>query len=456
MTFKNNTIAILSFLAIFPASAAALTQSVYVNSTYTLKNADTHTFDKDAFRTLQAAINAVAENGTIFVAPGIYRERISITKPLSLICDPYALHGGSPALVVIDGGISTTTGTITVRGSRGAIDVTIRDCSIRGGGSGINVLENAVMTIDHNTISGYYKNGIAFGPVLLPGYGGVSGTISNNLIIGKGPIKAITQNGIQISEKNTSIITGNTILNHIYTVPGNHWATGILVHRSDGITIASNTLQFNEAGINIKQSSNSLIADNLITGNSYSRAGIMLSDYNEKQYPATGNKVLRNTIVGGFNGIWTSYVSGNIYAHNLIVNPSGNGIYTWETGENIFTENVISGTQASSRNTKAFTLAEKTANSIEEIVKKIPTKGIVLGASTYAFLNTLQSGDNNNDVFHLQLLLIEEGILTQKATGYFGQATKNALMELQKKYNVPMSGIVDKETLTILNNKSTQ
>lgn len=48
------------------------------------------------FKTIGAAVAAASANDTITVAPGVYKEFVTITKPLSLI-------GENPATTVIDG-----------------------------------------------------------------------------------------------------------------------------------------------------------------------------------------------------------------------------------------------------------------------------------------------------------------------------------------------------------------
>jgi len=71
---------------------AAPTQ-VYVNAAYTAENSRTHTFAVDAFATIQAGIDAVEPDGTVFVSAGSYAERLVIAKSLSLFG---AQHGVDP------------------------------------------------------------------------------------------------------------------------------------------------------------------------------------------------------------------------------------------------------------------------------------------------------------------------------------------------------------------------
>jgi hypothetical protein len=59
---------------------------VHVNAGWTgPENCGGHTWQTDAFATIQAGITAVAEGGTVTVMAGVYPERLTIDKPLSLL-----------------------------------------------------------------------------------------------------------------------------------------------------------------------------------------------------------------------------------------------------------------------------------------------------------------------------------------------------------------------------------
>ncbi|MGI6668448.1 MAG: peptidoglycan-binding domain-containing protein [Acetivibrionales bacterium] len=62
----------------------------------------------------------------------------------------------------------------------------------------------------------------------------------------------------------------------------------------------------------------------------------------------------------------------------------------------------------------------------------------------------LREGDENNHVTALQKDLIKLGYLKTKATGYYGPATKAAVISLQKKYGLEVDGIAGSATLGLI------
>jgi parallel beta-helix repeat protein len=335
---KKNITLLLSFLFVGLITTASAANPIYVNNEYTTSNAGTHIFGVNAFTTIKEGIDNVDIGGTIHVAHGVYKENIIIEKSLSLLGDgATTLYGAGKSSPTIDGGASTTPATITINGATKSISVIISNFSIINSGNGINVLQNAVVMITKNTISGYRKNGITFGPVLYPGYGGVRGVISNNSIIGAGPTTTISQNGIQVSENNAATIINNKISNHIYDVPDSFWASGILIHQSNNVFTSRNILSDNQAGINIMQGSYNKITNNTINGNSFTKAGITLNGSTNKELPTTNaNSIEGNTISGGSVGIWASNTASTTYSNNIISSSTDNGIYSWNSDNSTF------------------------------------------------------------------------------------------------------------------------
>lgn len=317
--------------------------TVYVNNTYTSTSTEGKVLGVDVFRTIQEAVKAVDDGGTVYVSTGLYNEPVLITKSVSIIGGLQEVKvGANPNAPVVNGGSAVST--ITIDGITKPIDVTIRNLIISKGKYGISALYNAKVEISHNTINRYAKNGITFGSVLLPGGGNkISGTISNNEVIGLGPTKTLAQNGIQISKGNTAIITGNKIHDNTFSIPGTKWATGILIHESDGVTISNNTLFSNQLGINLIQSDATTVANNTINGTIFSKAGIMVKNYDtDTPRQVIGNTIKHNTLVGGLVGIWSSYADGNKYLNNNISKNVHNGIYLWNSNNNTLSGNTVS------------------------------------------------------------------------------------------------------------------
>lgn len=62
----------------------------------------------------------------------------------------------------------------------------------------------------------------------------------------------------------------------------------------------------------------------------------------------------------------------------------------------------------------------------------------------------LREGDKNSHVTQLQKNLIKLGYLNTNATGYFGPATKAAVIKLQKEYDYAVDGIAGNATLSLV------
>lgn len=104
-------------------------------------------------------------------------------------------------------------------------------------------------TINGNTVSSYQKGGIVVNCT------GTTVTVSNNNVIGEGPVNYIAQNGIQISRGATGGIKNNVVSGHQYT--GTNWASsaGILLFGGcgtpvvTGVSMTGNTVVNNDVGL---------------------------------------------------------------------------------------------------------------------------------------------------------------------------------------------------------------
>ncbi len=421
---KKTTFLFVSCVVCTTITSTFALSPVYVNPTYTNINSNNHSFGIDAFTTIQDGINAVDQGGIVYVAQGTYDENIQITKSLSLVGEGQktALGAGKYA-PHINGGVNTNPAVITVNGTTTQIIVTIRNFTITHANSGINVLQNALMVVENNTIHSYHKNGITFGPFLHPGYGGVRGIIRNNVIKGNGPTNAVAQNGIQVSESNTASITNNHVSNHIYTVPDSWWGVGILTNQSNGISMYKNILIDNQAGINIKEGSYNLISNNKIIGTTTTEVGILLSEPDNDSRPVRNNIITNNNIIGGKKSILAYSNTTNNFVIQNMFNAKRTGI----------------------------TVNTPTNSSLSKLENN---EGMVLGATVFAFLHNLQEGNIGNDVVELQKILIMEGFLGGQATGYFDLQTKNALINWQTKNNIPATGYFGPTTRGFINSKN--
>jgi hypothetical protein len=292
------------------------------------------------FATIQAAINASAQGGTVVVCPGTYPEQISIFHPLTL--RGVDVNGSNMAVItmppggignqvyvqatgvnisdlVIDGSNNGATGCgqgptgiLYVDGSGVINHVALRNQAPSGPGllgcfDGIGVAVEsftfaANVTIENSTIHSFQFEGIdAFAR-------GTNVTIKGNSIggIAAGP----GGNGIRLDFGGTGTVTGNSVVNVIepVTYPNfNGAGFGILVQCSQGVTITGNTVADTQAGI---------VADSTFCATSGNNSG------NGDSNTISGNKVFQTHL---FDAI---YVCGNfnLVQSNLIDSASQGGI----------------------------------------------------------------------------------------------------------------------------------
>lgn len=105
-------------------------------------------------KTIQAAIDASAPGDTVWVAAGIYRGAITMTKPLTLFAD------GGPDSTILDGGDSTRV--LHVEGVKGGALIGF---GIRGGkspaGGGAHLLRDTTFTISSCKFARNWESAIA-------------------------------------------------------------------------------------------------------------------------------------------------------------------------------------------------------------------------------------------------------------------------------------------------------
>jgi hypothetical protein len=285
------------------------------------------------FATIQAAINASPQGGTVLVCPGTYPEQISIYHPLTLkgvdsngsnlavITMPYGGTGTQVWVqatnvnisdIVIDGGNNGATycgqgpNGITYYGSSGTVNhVAIRNEVPSGpgltgcfDGDGIYVAANnsvaSNVTITNSSIHAFQRNGVEVNGR------GASAKIQSNSIGGNtvGP----AGNGVAIWFGASGTVTGNSIINVLepVTYPNQFSAGyGVIVQCSQGVTISGNTIGDTQAGIVVSswycsaESGNG--DDNTIQGNKISQTHIFDAVYVCGNYNLVQSNTLNST-----------------------------------------------------------------------------------------------------------------------------------------------------------------
>lgn len=332
------------------------------------------------FTTIQGAVTGIGTPGTVFICPGTYAEQVVISnKDVSLrgvntgtnsAVTLVAPAGGmvQNATSVFDG-VTTYAAQVVVNGTAG---VTLSGLTIDGSnnqvpgcGSGLvgilfqnaagTILNNSVaneiqgpgldgcqtglgiyvqngdgvartVSIRNNYVASFQKNGIT-------GNGaGLTATISDNTVIGRGPTTGAANNSIQIGFGGGGSVSGNYVGDDVWAPdtasdPGDA-AAGILVYDSPGVTVSKNAVADTQYGIAIEGdnagnsngatvSGNHVGATHLfdgidICGSSTVTAGtnvVLGSDESGIHVdsscgaPSTGDSVSGNTINGGCAGL---------------------------------------------------------------------------------------------------------------------------------------------------------
>jgi parallel beta-helix repeat protein len=318
--------------------------NVYVNATYSMGNADGHTFGYDAFTTIQEGINAVASDGNVDVSAGSYTEGLIINKSITL-------QG--------EGSSSTTvTGQQTISAS----NVTIDGFTF----SGTVIISDANNAINSGTLSNNTFTGTSYG--IRIGYG-ASGFGISNIIVRNNQIIANTNKGIlfydagDYSAQRVSYITVDK------NVIANNSGTGISTYGTGYNTITNNNVSDNKGnGISIKYDNEDIVRGNIVRNNS--AMGINI-------HQVTNSTIENNTVFDHINNeVVTTFWGGSIVA------GKGSAIYIHEFSQgNIIRFNDL-------RDNKNGILISREGSSNNPFNNSI-NENKITGSSIYAILNAL-------------------------------------------------------------------
>ena len=232
---------------------------VYVDDDY---NASTSGWGYSHFDNIQDGIDAIDENGTVFVYGGVYNETLIVNKTIN---------------------ITSTDKINTIIDGEGYTDV-------------------IYITADNVNISGFtIKNG--------SGSGNYSGTgihiRSNNTNISNNIIDSNNIHGIFIASYIDNTIFGNTISNN---------QNGIYVYDSRNHRIINNNIISNsDSGIHLHQSIENIIMGNIISQNE-DAGGIYLGAQ------SNNNTIKNNNIDNNEFGINSIFTFNNTIYHNWRLN----------------------------------------------------------------------------------------------------------------------------------------
>lgn len=287
------------------------------------------------YQTIQAAINAAQPGDLILIAPGTYKENLTIRKSLEL--------RGTDAGVIIDGSRARSAPTILIQRTR---DVVIQNLEITGGRRGIQVERSRDVIIKNNIIRKNRRQGI----LITDNSQGTQ--IIENKIFDTAPDEGnVLGNGIILNgDKNAQVLknfiarsawSGLRLLSAVAHIEGNtfeenqHYGIEIWPNWVDSpdvpsqATVRNNTLKGNvRAGIFITEESIAIIENNQILDTARDRD----NQYGHGVWVADGAQVsLSGNVVTGSQGHGLFIESGRVALKANKVTASGRcGIFVGE------------------------------------------------------------------------------------------------------------------------------
>jgi parallel beta-helix repeat protein len=310
---------------------------------------------------VQRGVNAAAAGDTVNVEAGTYRGQVSaIGKNLSIVgggaastileapdtlVTNFTTSGPNKAVVFFQNGVDSISSlTIdgrgvgdannrliglayhnaggTVGGPNAADGVTIehvRNNPLNGVQAGVALYafnDDSVarsLTVTHNTIFDYQKNGMALSGT------GLTVDVGHNTVTGAGATNAIAQNGIQVSFGAGGTVHDNSVSGDSYTPAPQ--SAGILLYQALATTsVSGNTVSNSDWGVYAYQGQGpgtTVISGNSVTGAVLGGAGLNIGDFD----------VTGNTLSGGADGVNAAGgATGTIHA-NSIHDNTGAGIH---------------------------------------------------------------------------------------------------------------------------------
>jgi parallel beta-helix repeat protein len=145
-------------------------------------------------------------------------------------------------------------------------------------------------------------------------------------------VESTVLNGTDIDP--TMIVEANDVKISGFTFEG--WTfSNIVINTTNGVIITGNKIIFSSLGVDVENSINATIENNLIDGNGLDNIGVMLAYSSECRI---ANNTITNAIYDGIR-LWFS--NNNSLHQNLIMN-NNYGIFFFESSQNTVTENTIS------------------------------------------------------------------------------------------------------------------
>jgi len=262
------------------------------------------------YSSIQVAVDHANPGDVIRVAAGTYFEKVSITKPLSLI-------GGGPSNTVI-----VSNGTVVLVK---ADNVEIRGFAVKNGTYGIFLWYCSGVLLRNNVMSGNKWNFGVWGDSVSHFVHDVD---SSNIVDGKPIYFWLNQHGKHVPRDAGYVALVNSTSMIVEDLDLTSNEQGVLLMNTENSVIKNVTMSGNDEGIVLRLSSN-----NTITLNSL----IFINWHAIYSLSSHTNTFTENTIRNGTYGIVMQDSSGNtLYHNNIIENKQQiyelNSLNKWDNG----------------------------------------------------------------------------------------------------------------------------
>ncbi|MGB9937102.1 MAG: right-handed parallel beta-helix repeat-containing protein [Methanobacterium sp.] len=298
-------------------------------------------------KTIQSAVNAVANSGTINVASGNYTENIVLNKKVVLTAQGdvtvKANAANSPVLTIGTLGSGSTVQGFILTGSTD---------------SGIYMDNSTQNNIKNNTIKGELNTGnMAWGICIVNSNG--PNNITNNTVIN-------CAEGINLYNSNRTLISNNIVKDSVWD--------NIALTMSTGNIIIENSVNNSDSGIRlISGSNNNTITNNNLNKNIWTSISLVYSE---------NNKIGLNNLSECQEGMYLYTSNDNLIYNNTAKNNIWDGFAIHSSNNNT----LINNTQVSTNNCGIYLVSGSTSNQIHNNT---------LNDNLWAGIGLKQSNGNN-------------------------------------------------------------
>ena len=267
------------------------------------------------YATIQAALNAAPARALVLVAPGTYRENITVPRTLTLASTYYTTGDQSAVAGTVIAGASATTDSVLVSSAAGP-ETRIVGFTIRDGNDGIEVGGRAV--VEHNVISSG-TDGVDF-PT------GSAGLVHDNVLRGNG------DDGVDINH--SSVVITDNLMQAVGGDGVEARLTDVVAPLRDVVIRGNRIEQSHRDGLQIidddattttaRSATLVTIDRNIITGAGRSGIGLLAGGNSSEDYSGASLveriTVTNNTFDGNNHGITGGdnlVAVNNVFAHHV-------------------------------------------------------------------------------------------------------------------------------------------